>query len=380
VSTAFRAHLASDSSIEFGGHSFSTEDTFRKACVGARQLGVTRVAETTGLDVLGIPTFYAVRPAARDASAIISSGKGLTPGDALNSALLEAHERWGAEEPEGPVIRYSRKGLATVFPEGLCTSSPQLEPNEIIEWAVGFDLISESWCFVPLVVCVYPYLNDPPVSWPFASSTSGLASACNPTEALCSAIYELIERLAIGSQPVDSFLRIDLSSLPPIGQKLFDRFRRVGLELSLNWVQVGLKPTVLYCLCRDDNARISAFFCRGSAAHMNSETALIRTLTEVAQSRASIISSLRFDISELIKDHENIQYESRRAELNHFFSTAASTAFDQLPSNRASSSQMELKALTSEFSGRFPGLPLACVPLRSVPNIFTFRAVCAEVL
>src|SRR5262249_35738572 len=68
----------------------------------AGQFGITRLANVTGLDYGGIPTYMAVRPNARTLA--VSQGKGATPAAAKASAFMEATELWHAEEPRLPLF------------------------------------------------------------------------------------------------------------------------------------------------------------------------------------------------------------------------------------------------------------------------------------
>jgi ribosomal protein S12 methylthiotransferase accessory factor len=74
-------------------------------------LGVTRVGEITGLDRIGIPVWFAVRPNARTLS--VSQGKGLSDAAARASAVMEAVELAHAEEPGLPVRHALLREIAT---------------------------------------------------------------------------------------------------------------------------------------------------------------------------------------------------------------------------------------------------------------------------
>ncbi|MER6548213.1 YcaO-like family protein [Streptomyces sp. NPDC001250] len=63
--------------------------------------GITRVADVTGLDDLGIPVTMAVRPLARTLS--VAQGKGVTLDAARVSGAMEAIEVWHAERALPPV-------------------------------------------------------------------------------------------------------------------------------------------------------------------------------------------------------------------------------------------------------------------------------------
>ncbi len=64
-----------------------------------KKIGVTRIADITNLDRLGIPIFSAIRPSAAPGAISIYSGKGSTEQRARISAIMESFERCLAERP-----------------------------------------------------------------------------------------------------------------------------------------------------------------------------------------------------------------------------------------------------------------------------------------
>ncbi len=68
-----------------------------------RTLGITRVADVTGLDDVGIPVHQAIRPASHTLS--VSQGKGVTHELARVSAAMEMIELAHAEVVDQPVQR-----------------------------------------------------------------------------------------------------------------------------------------------------------------------------------------------------------------------------------------------------------------------------------
>jgi len=77
--------------------------TWRRFAPGARRAGITRIAELTGLDTIGIPVFAAIRPMGRSLST--QQGKGATALAARVSALMESLETWSAEHLALPAVR-----------------------------------------------------------------------------------------------------------------------------------------------------------------------------------------------------------------------------------------------------------------------------------
>src|SRR5690348_7480237 len=76
--------------------------TWRRFAPAARRAGITRIAELTGLDDLGIPVFAAIRPLGRSLST--QQGKGLTAEAARVSALMESLETFTAEQVRGTIV------------------------------------------------------------------------------------------------------------------------------------------------------------------------------------------------------------------------------------------------------------------------------------
>jgi YcaO-like protein with predicted kinase domain len=73
----------------------SPRETIERARSVFANVGITRVANVTGLDSIGVPTWIAVRPLARSLS--VSQGKGLTHELAVASAVMECIEFHHAE-------------------------------------------------------------------------------------------------------------------------------------------------------------------------------------------------------------------------------------------------------------------------------------------
>src|SRR6478609_6614344 len=59
--------------------------------------GITRAADVTGLDTIGLPVYTSCRPPGTVIT--VSAGKGLTKQAAKAGAILEGVELWAAEHP-----------------------------------------------------------------------------------------------------------------------------------------------------------------------------------------------------------------------------------------------------------------------------------------
>src|SRR4051812_11124125 len=175
------------------------EQTIARVLPLLAAIGVTRVADVTGLDRVGIPNFTTVRP--REAGYGISyyNGKGSTRSAAKAGALMEALERHTGEICDLRAICATRAAMAehgaTVDPAAF--AEPHLQrytPALKLEWVEGWDLLSDRPTYVPLNSVVCPYAPGPGATELYLSHTNGLASGNTLEEALCHALCEVVER------------------------------------------------------------------------------------------------------------------------------------------------------------------------------------------
>lgn len=82
-----------------------------------RGFGITRVANVTGLDVVGVPVWCAIRPLSR--SLTVSQGKGITHELAAISAAMESIELYHAEFclPRGKRVSIGEASESAEFAE-----------------------------------------------------------------------------------------------------------------------------------------------------------------------------------------------------------------------------------------------------------------------
>ena len=107
--------------------------------------GVTRVANITGLDHVGIPVYSAIRP--RATTLALASGKGLTPSAAMVSAGMEAIEVFSAESAVLPEICRSRNelrraGVSLPLDRLPLRRHALISADASIRWTLGTDLVT----------------------------------------------------------------------------------------------------------------------------------------------------------------------------------------------------------------------------------------------
>ncbi len=265
-------------------------------------LGITRVADVTGLDTVGIPVVMVCRPNARSLS--VSQGKGVDLGCARASGVMEAVELYHGEHVTLPLklathneLRYTHEVLDLA---GLARASvSRFHHNARLLWIEGRDLHDGRAVWLPFEVVHTDYtLPLPTGSGAFLMSSSGLASGNHPLEAVSHALCELVEHDATTlwhclDAPARRATRLDLDSVDdPACRELIDRYRRAGVTALVFETTSDLGVASFLCTVVDAAADPSRPVpaAGGLGCHPAREIALARALTEAAQSRLTLIA------------------------------------------------------------------------------------------
>jgi YcaO-like protein with predicted kinase domain len=272
--------------------------------------GITRVADVTGLDSIGIPVVMVVRPNSR--SVAVAQGKGLDLDAARASGLMESLEQWHAEHILQPLRFASASELAAhhrlVDLDGLPRLSiGTFDPHRKLLWIEGLDLCDGATRWLPFEVVHTDYtLPTPPGAGCFLTTSTGLASGNDRTEAVLHGLYEVIERDAAAlwrARNADArgraATRVELASVDdPACRELLGRFARAGIAVGV-WdatSDVGLPVFVAKIVDRDPDPYRVLCVSAGQGCHRARGIALARALTEAAQSRLTVIAGARDDL------------------------------------------------------------------------------------
>jgi YcaO-like protein with predicted kinase domain len=283
----------------------------------APALGVTRLANITGLDCIGIPVVVACRP--NSCGLATAQGKGVDLTAAKVSALMEAAERQQAEHlglPRRLASSIDLSSGARVIDVARLPKSPgpSFDERRPLLWVPGVDLLqpegNPTW--VPYEVVHTDWsVPSQPSTGSLASSANGLASGNHVVEAAVHGLCEVIERDAVsvlgfgGESAVDA-RRVDLSTIDdPVCLDLLQRFERAGVNVAV-WdatSDVAVAAFIALVVNEDAYDPRSLYAARGSGCHPARAVALVRALTEAAQSRLSFIAGSRDDMLRVEYDH-----------------------------------------------------------------------------
>jgi YcaO-like protein with predicted kinase domain len=270
-------------------------------------MGITRVANVTGLDSVGIPVVMVCRPNSR--SVAVSQGKGIDLASARASGLMEAAELYHAETITLPLrlctyeeLRYEHNVVdVDELPRD---SGSHFHPNLRLLWCQGHDLLNGESVFVPYEMVHTNYTTPfPDGHGCFVATSNGLASGNNTIEAISHGICEVVERDATTLWKLcdDEKLetkRLDLRSVDdPICQEILGKLERAGLSVAVWDITSDIEIAAFACFIvpRDDNAMWHCSVAAGYGCHPVREIALVRALAEAAQVRLTVISGLRDD-------------------------------------------------------------------------------------
>ena len=268
--------------------------------------GITRITEITHLDRIGLPVFSAIRPTSQDGSISVYGGKGISVEHAKASAMMEGFERYSAEKQDentltGTIPEISSKGNiidieSLILPRDFNKANME---SINLEWNIGHDLITHDDYYIPSNAIYHPYVNeDISVSSLFKSNTNGLASGNSLEEAILHGIFEVIERDAwsIFELTRKNSKQIDLDSIESetIKDALL-KFSKNEINIKLMDLTADINVPTIAASADDTLLKDAGLLTLGIGTHLDPEVAILRALTEVAQSRATQIHGARED-------------------------------------------------------------------------------------
>jgi ribosomal protein S12 methylthiotransferase accessory factor len=303
--------LTGPSKKQFWGGTHRTmapEDTFERVRRFMPAMGITRVANVTGLDCIGIPVVVVCRPNSRSLS--VSQGKGLTLAAAKVSGLMESVEAFHGETIVRPLLLGSASELGsrhrvTDIYDLPRTSSVPLDDDTPFLWAEGYDVMQGETVWVPYeLVHVNATATGRVTPGLFCCSTNGLASGNTLLEAISSGICEVVERdsTAVSGLRPDAeraAVRIDLDTIDDPGcREALDKFAAAGIAVGVWDTTTDVCIPSFDCLIaeRTEDAVRALHASGGQGCHPSRAVALLRALTEAAQTRLTVISGARDDL------------------------------------------------------------------------------------
>jgi len=273
-------------------------------------MGITRIANITGLDCIGVPVVMVCRPNSR--SLAVSQGKGIDLAAARASGLMESIESYHAERIHRPLKLGSYEELRYTHHVAEVDGLPKMRNSRFhrdlsVLWIEGRNLLADDdetvWVPFELVHTNYTY---PQLSGEgcFLCSSNGLASGNHLLEAISHAICEVVERDAnalwdVSPEQMRAKRRIALETIDdPACCEILERFDRACVNVAI-WdltTDIGIPAFLAQIVDRSDDPARALYACAGMGCHPTRRISLLRAMTEAAQGRLTAIAGSRDDL------------------------------------------------------------------------------------
>lgn len=254
-------------------------------------------------DKVGIPVYAVMHSNKFNNAPLPSWGKGLTNDLAYVSGLMERVERYSASDSfarkkeiifsDFKAIRQkaaiSRWDFVPCNLQRKIYSKTAID-KQVLPWTKCFNLTKKKNVFVPanLVFFKSDWCKDD------FSDTTGLAAGNNIEEAISHALYEEVERHI---QDVIYWNRLKVPIIKPESirdsflRKIIDKFQAEGVRLIFNYLTGSFKIPAISVFGYNVKGTYpdSHAFYTAVGVHPDKKIALLRTLTELAQSRANTL-------------------------------------------------------------------------------------------
>ena len=328
-------------------------DTIARIRPHLPSMGITRVANVTGLDTIGVPTVLAFRPNSRSLS--VSQGKGLDLDSAKASAIMESVEHFHAERVELPLRLLSYRELSGSHRVADVARLPAyvrpFTEHLRLLWVESTELNTGHKVQVPFdLVHVNLTLPLPPGSGCFPLGSNGLSSGNTLSETLAHGLWELIERDAVALfyrlpavEQSQRRLRLDTVQDPgAVG--VLKLYTAAGIRVAVWDITSDVGVAAFYCTIveRELNPFRLVGKAVGFGCHLDRGVALCRALCEAAQSRLTRITGSRDDIQRADFDEIRSQDSIRRQQLELDAQGDEVRSFLEVPSLRLPSFEDDL--------------------------------------
>ncbi len=313
------------------------EETFARVDPKLPAAGVTRVADITGLDRIGIPVFSSIRPSAEGGAISVYNGKGTTAEEARVSAMMEAVERYSAEVGDQELLVDSYAGLRehenALNPRELILPEYVRDVEDVrIPWVSGFDLIKDEEIYVPANAVFHPLPSHYDRVRLFRTNTNGLAGGNELEEAIFHGLAEVIERDAW------SLVEITRNTGPTVNiagdgeiRALVDKFQNADVSVLVRDITSDISVPTFAAVSDDSMLKDPTLLTIGMGTHTNARVAMKRAITEVAQSRLTQIHGAREDTA--TGDMRRLMgYDWMRKQNEHWFAITESEDLDTVES------------------------------------------------
>jgi putative methanogenesis marker protein 1 len=309
------------------------EETLRRIEPKVPAAGITRVADITNLDRIGIPVFSCIRPTAEAGAITVYNGKGATVEESRISAIMEGIERYSSE------LHDRRTHLAPY--EEMLARGRVLDPKDLIlpeganvdrlmPWVEGYDIANNRDIIVPAHAVFHPLpRNFLPL---FRTNTNGLASGNTMEEAIFHALSEVIERDAWSLVEASRDTGVTVENIDdPTCLEMQKKFADAQVEVRVRDITSDIGIPTMAAVADDVLLKDPMLLTIGIGTHTSARIAVMRALTEVAQSRLTQIHGAREDTT-LAELRKKMGYDRAKRINAYWFKDNGRVDYNQIAS------------------------------------------------
>ncbi|MGZ7160577.1 MAG: YcaO-related McrA-glycine thioamidation protein [Methanobacterium sp.] len=190
-----------------------------------------------------------------------------------------------------------------IDPESLILPNLPFDPKqEELNWIKAVNIEDDKEYLIPADAVFHPSNFKTGINL-FKSNTNGLASGNKIEEAIFHGITEVIERDAWSIFEIKRYkapeINLETTSNSLINE-IVDKFSKAGINIKVVDLTSDVEMTTIAAVSDDTVLKDPALLTLGVGTHLDPEIAVLRALTEVAQSRATQIHGTREDTTRAV--------------------------------------------------------------------------------
>jgi ribosomal protein S12 methylthiotransferase accessory factor len=217
----------------------------------------------------------------------------------------------------------------------------------MIPWISGWDITNDAQILVPANAVFHPLPSD--YKRLFRTNTSGLASGNVIEEAIFHGLAEVIERDAWALAEATKNMGPLISDIEDgRARGLLDKFAAAEVDVYLRDITSDIRIPTCAAAADDVRLRDPTLLTTGMGTHTSAGVAVLRALTEVAQSRLTQIHGAREDTT-LADFRKQIGYERTRRLNRHWFEASETRSFARIQSFESNDFLQDIKYMQKKL-------------------------------
>lgn len=275
------------------GHTQSATAYWTSLVPRLQEFGISRVADITGLDRVGLPVVQAVRPMAR--SNAVTQGKALTCDAAAVGAVLECLEMAAGEDLSD--LASARPGRPEIWRPLACGAD---WPDDSTGFIAAWNLSTDKPTAVPRDIISTDFARGADAETaPILRTSVGLGAGASPAAALMHGLLEAIEADArIRAEHGGPMVRLALNTSDVTYGPVLKMAEAAALRIAVWDISRHGLAVIKASVMEAPGAMALPLPAVGYAARLNMAEAVAAAICEALQARLAVISGAREDITQ----------------------------------------------------------------------------------